>query len=314
MPTHVVQRGGDLFLILRHLDHTSDIPNHEGETENKDPTAGPFSPRKSKRRRVTTPKPKKKRNYGPNDHRIRVSSAQLIKSSPFFKVALTGGWKETVRFQNDGDMEVGAPDWDIDALLVVMRLVHNKPRKLPTQPSFELLTGVSIIADYYQCRDAVLPYEKRWKNILFPSITSMDIETFVTGLWVASFFGCGEDFRRFSIDLLEHSHGTLDSGGLPLPQNILGTDTICDRRRIMLDEFITSMWHYKAALYDPLDMKVLNRFILDNGLAHAALPLADLTIHRLRREFGALDLPITWLGERALKQLTPEGLKLSDWV
>jgi hypothetical protein len=335
MLTHVVQRGGDLFLILRHLDHTSDIPNHEGETENKDPAAAPFRPRRSKRRRVTTPKPKKKRNYGPNDHRIRVSSAQLIKSSPFFKVALTGGWKETARFQDDGDMEVGAPDWDIDALLVVMRLVHNKPRKLPTQPSFELLTGVSIIADYYQCRDAVLPYEKRWKNILFPSITSMDTETFVTGLWVASFFGCGEDFRRFSIDLLEHSHGTLDSGGLPLPQNILGkrvpshtgeqgqhilvvvicihtdtigTDTICDRRRIMLDEFITSMWHYKAALYDPLDMKVLNRFILDN------LPLADLTIHRLRREFGALDLPITWLGERALKQLTPEGLKLSDWV
>jgi hypothetical protein len=63
----------------------------------------------------------------------------------------------------------------------------------------------------------------------------------------------------------------------------------------MLDEFITTMWHYKAALYDPLDMMVLNRFILDKKLAHVALQLPQLTIHRLRREFEALDLPITWL-------------------
>jgi hypothetical protein len=82
----------------------------------------------------------------------------------------------------------------------------------------------------------------------------------------------------------------------------------------MLGEFITTMWHYKAALYDPLDMKVLNRFILDNNLVHAALPLPELTIHRLRREFKVLDLPITWLGEHAVKKLTPDGLNLTDWI
>jgi hypothetical protein len=123
----------------------------------------------------------------------------------------------------DRDMDVGAPDWDIDALLVVMRLLHNKPRKLPTKPSFGLLTGVSIIADYYQCRDAVLPYENKWKNTLLQSIASrQDAGTLVTGLCVELFFGSSTDFRIFSLDLLEHSDGALDSGGLPLPQSILG--------------------------------------------------------------------------------------------
>ncbi|KAL3447737.1 hypothetical protein BJX65DRAFT_307793 [Aspergillus insuetus] len=315
MPTHIVQRGGDLFLILRHPSHTSAQTKPDGEAKDKDLTAAPFSSRRSTRKRqstTSTAKPKKKRNYGPKDHRIRVSSAQLIKSSPFFKRALTGGWMETARFKENRDVDVGAPDWNIDTLLVVMRLLHNNPRKLPTKPSFKL-TEFSIIADYFQCRDAVLPYENRWKNTLLQSIPSRtDAQTWITGLWVALFFHFSIDFGMLSLDLLEHSDGVLDSSGLPLPQNIL--DTICDRRRIMLDEFITTMWRYRAALYDPLDMKVLNRFILDNNLVHAALPLPELTIHRLRREFEALDLPITWLGEHAVKELTPEGLSLTDWV
>jgi hypothetical protein len=226
MLTHVVQRGGDLFLILRDPSQSSPETNAESEAKDGAATAPPPSPcRSTHKRQLATPttKPRKKKRYGPKDHRIRVSSAQLIKSSPFFKGALTGGWKETARFLEEKDIDVGFPDWDIDALLVVMRLLHSKPRKLPTKPSFELLTGVSIIADYYQCRDAVLPYENKWKNTLLQSIPSRtDVQTLVTGLWVALLFGSSIDFRIFSIDLLEHSDGTLDSSGLPLPQNILG--------------------------------------------------------------------------------------------
>ncbi|KAJ0421383.1 hypothetical protein BJY00DRAFT_311995 [Aspergillus carlsbadensis] len=315
MPTHVVQRGGDLFLVLRHPDQATAEPTPQTDAANEPTTADAPSPRRSKRGRKTFPStPKtKKRNYGPKDHRIRVSSKKLIGPSPFFRAALTGGWKETAAFQESRYMDVGAPDWDIDALLVVMRLLHNNPRKLPKRPSFELLTGVSIIADYYLCRDYVLRYEDRWKNTLLQSIPSrVDVGTLITGLWVALFFGSSVDFRAFSIDLLERSDGALDSGGLPLPQNIL--DTISDRRRIMLRDFITTMWHYTAALYNPLDMDVLNRFIIDNCLIHAAMPLPELRIDRLRREVEALDLPITWLRRNAIKQLTPEGLSLSDWV
>jgi hypothetical protein len=195
------------------------------DTTDDQTTADLSSPRRTKRKRKATPSvaKTKKRKYGPKDHRIHVSSAQLIQSSPFFKGALTGIWKASARFQEDREMEIGMPDWDIDALLVVMRLLHNKPRKLPTKPPFELLTGVSIIADYYQCRYSVLQYENKWKNTLLQSIPSRtDAQTMLTGLWVALFFGSSIDFRIFSIDLLEHSDGTLDSGGLPLPQKILG--------------------------------------------------------------------------------------------
>ncbi|KAL3496468.1 hypothetical protein BJX62DRAFT_232577 [Aspergillus germanicus] len=250
------------------------------------------SPRGTKRKRKATPSvaKTKKRKYGPKDHRIRVSSAQLIKSSPFFKGTLTSIWKESARFQEDKEMQIGMPDWDIDALLAVMRLLHNKPRKLPKKPSFKLLAGVCIIADYYQRQDTILACRKWRKNNLVASVPFWsDVGTMVIALWVARLFGYSLDFSIISRNLLLRSHGTLDSGGLLIPQGIL--DEICDRRRRMLDGFITTTWDYKATLNDPPDMEVLNRFILDNNLVHAALPLPELTILGLKEKFSALNLP-----------------------
>lgn len=66
--------------------------------------------------------------------RIQVSAKHLILASPVFKKILAGGWKESITYLQKGSVEVTAESWDIEALLILLRLIlcqhYRIPRKL----------------------------------------------------------------------------------------------------------------------------------------------------------------------------------------
>ena len=113
--------------------------------------------------------------------RIQASAKHLILSSSVFKKTLTGEWKEGFHLLRKGSVEI-TTSWDLDAFLILMRILHCQPQDLLQQISLELLAKVAVLADYYKCQAVVQFFADKWIHVLeesFPSTYSRDLM-----LWV----------------------------------------------------------------------------------------------------------------------------------
>ncbi|XEU97720.1 hypothetical protein FSHL1_003006 [Fusarium sambucinum] len=133
--------------------------------------------------------------------RFRVSSPHLKLASVVFKKMLDGPWKEgdSVNSQPASETEdqmdlagSGSPDspvdstpdspspsqaasdtpgnweitttgWHAHALLMVLHIIHGQFHKVPHSVSLEFFTHVAVIANYYQCTEAVSFTSKLWR-------------------------------------------------------------------------------------------------------------------------------------------------------
>ena len=77
---------------------------------------------------------------------IRVSAKHLMFASPVFKKSA---------FLEQGCVEITADSWDLEALLILLRIIHCQLYYVPKQMSFELLAKATVIADYYECHNAL---------------------------------------------------------------------------------------------------------------------------------------------------------------
>jgi hypothetical protein len=75
-------------------------------------------------------------------------------ASPVFKSMLTGSLNESVSFSKlqKGSIEITAESWDIDAFLILLRIVHCQFNHVPRKLSLEILAKVAVIADHYECK------------------------------------------------------------------------------------------------------------------------------------------------------------------
>jgi hypothetical protein len=91
-----------------------------------------------------------------NCFRIQVSAKHLILASSVFKKILTSGWKESITYLQKGSVENTAESWDIDALLIMLRIIHCQFYHIPRKMTLEMLAKVAVLADYYDCREAII--------------------------------------------------------------------------------------------------------------------------------------------------------------
>jgi hypothetical protein len=87
--------------------------------------------------------------------RMRVSSSHLILASSYFKRMLRGGWKEDCTLCAEGCLTIYVEDWDPDALLILMNIIHGHTRKVPRTVSLEMLAKLAVLVDYYECIEVV---------------------------------------------------------------------------------------------------------------------------------------------------------------
>ncbi|KAL4924506.1 uncharacterized protein BDV17DRAFT_284673 [Aspergillus undulatus] len=149
--------------------------------------------------------------------RIQISAKHLTLASPVFKQILTGGWKESVTLLQKGSVEISAEGWDINAFLVLLRVIHCQNSQLPQTLSLEMLANVAIIADYYECKGAIGVLKEIWiKGLPEPDTTtsSRDLMLF---LWVAFFYELPVQFKQTTSTAMLSSKGYIDSLGLPIP-------------------------------------------------------------------------------------------------
>ena len=143
-------------------------------------------------------------------------------ASPVFKNILTGGWKESMTYLQKGSVEVTAESWDIEALMILLRAIHGQYYHIPRKLTLEMLAKVAVIADYYDCKEALCFLTDVWlKNVdeNIPTAVSRDL---ILWLWIAWFFQLPSQFKLSTSIAMSQSGGWIDNLGLPVPDNVIG--------------------------------------------------------------------------------------------
>jgi hypothetical protein len=156
---------------------------------------------------------------------IQVSAKHLMFSSCVFKSVLTSGWKESVEFQQKGSIELTAEGWGIEEFLIVLRAVHGKYYHIPRKLTLEMLAKVAVIADYYECKEALLAMTDAWINKLEEKIPTTHSRDLMLWLWVSWFFQLSSQFKQTTSTAMSCSGNQINAWGLPIPEKVMGKVT-----------------------------------------------------------------------------------------
>ncbi|KAK4233012.1 hypothetical protein C8A03DRAFT_39314 [Achaetomium macrosporum] len=172
---------------------------------------------------------------------LRVSSRHLILASLYFEVALNGPWSEATSVSADCCRHIFADDWDPQAFLILMHIIHGRNRQVPRLVSLELLAKIAALVDYYKCHEAVEVFAELWLQGLksqsqVPSQVGRDLVLWLFISWV---FGDNDIFTSVTSTALQQSQGPLPTWGLPIPEAII--EAIDRRRQEVVDKIITAL-------------------------------------------------------------------------
>lgn len=153
--------------------------------------------------------------------RTRVSAKHLTLTSSFFRKTLTGGWKESSTYLQKGFVEINADGWDIEALLIMLRIVHCQSSDVPRKLTLEMLAKVAVLADYYDCRKALKFFTDTWINALDETIPTTNSRDLIIWLWVAWYFHLPAKFKEATSTVMTLSNDRIDNLGLPIPEDVI---------------------------------------------------------------------------------------------
>ncbi|KAL2803057.1 hypothetical protein BJX63DRAFT_440444 [Aspergillus granulosus] len=211
-PTHVIDPDGEVIIVLRNANTpfaepsgdiitqefltTSPGLNNNIEDAAEDfPTEEPATKESTKESAEST----HAEQYDEICFRIQVSAKHVILVSSVFKKMLTGGWKESIAYLQSGSVE-----------LII-------PRKL----SLEMLAKVAVLADYYDCREAVDILADIWIIALDESVPTTYSRDLILWVWVSWFFQLHDQFEKATSTAMSWSSNSIDSMGLPIPDYVI---------------------------------------------------------------------------------------------
>jgi hypothetical protein len=119
-----------------------------------------------------------------------VSSIILKTASPKFASMLSGEiWKEGIRNEEDGCYYILAENWDAEAFLILLNVLHLRNRQVPRSVSLSMLTKIAVLADYYNCTEAIELSTEIWVKDLkdttpIPSNYCRDLILWMCIAWV----------------------------------------------------------------------------------------------------------------------------------
>ncbi|KAH6875309.1 hypothetical protein BKA58DRAFT_427908 [Alternaria rosae] len=170
-----------------------------------------------------------------------VSSRHLILASVAFKRMLAqNGFAESVRNEADGLYHITAHDWDAEAFLIVLRIVHGRNKQVPREVSLEMLAKIAVLEDYYNFEEALDVFTEVWiLELTKRPIPQMHCRDLVLWVWIAWVFDIEQQFTKAtatSIRQITESFRTLD---LPIPAIV--SDEIDARRYLAIESLLEGL-------------------------------------------------------------------------
>ncbi|RYP04961.1 hypothetical protein DL764_004122 [Monosporascus ibericus] len=238
-PFHEIDPDGDIILVLRHPnasfadwdetreDVSEPLPNHSNISSiagsaPPQPVAGP-APEDGPPAPVDDgPEADDADHTDPSEIQFRLSSKHLVSASPFFKKALRGPWKEGHSVTSDGYRYIDAEEWDPDALLIVMQIIHGRNWSVPRSVSLEILAKIAVLVDYYNCHEAVHIFSEIWIKTLEGQVPAECSRELILWLGISRVFSSAEIFTVMTRTAIRQSQRPLPTLGLPAMESIIG--------------------------------------------------------------------------------------------
>lgn len=105
-------------------------------------------PRKPKKAKDSTSEDKPLDTDSKPEIRMRLSSKHLTLASAYFQKLTANNWRE-INPADGYSCVVNTDEWDEEALLILMNLIHGRTTKIPRSISLEMLAKMSVLVDYY---------------------------------------------------------------------------------------------------------------------------------------------------------------------
>lgn len=149
----------------------------------------------------------------------RVSQRHLASASPTFERMISGTtWKEGIRSDDDNLYHVPAEDWDCEALLCVLQVLHLRNSQVPRTVSLEMLAKIAVLIDFYDCAEALEVFTERWIEHLrmfspVPSHFCRDLMLWMCIAWVLKL---PKEFKQTTTVAIRRDEQELPTLGLPI--------------------------------------------------------------------------------------------------
>lgn len=120
---------------------------------------------------------------------MRVSSKHLTLASPYWKAALSEKWRGP---RQPGEiMLLEAQEFDIDAMITLMNVIHGYGHEVTRTLSIDELVRFTIIMDYFQCTEVCSPYTDIWMEHIIRGTEKNDLSLSnnLQALWVFRLLG-----------------------------------------------------------------------------------------------------------------------------
>ncbi|KAH7194984.1 hypothetical protein DER44DRAFT_752781 [Fusarium oxysporum] len=100
-------------------------------------------------------------NGDPNMIQFQVSTRHLCIVSPVFRAMIEGRYRES-QPNSQGILEIGASDWNAEAFLILLDIIHGHHREVPRQLNLEIIAQVRLLVNYYDCLEIVQMFFDSW--------------------------------------------------------------------------------------------------------------------------------------------------------
>ncbi|PYI35952.1 hypothetical protein BP00DRAFT_492177 [Aspergillus indologenus CBS 114.80] len=225
LSTHIIDPDGDVVIVLHDPNHAFAPWNEVGSPQMASPSS---SGTDENDKHEGNPHVQSVKSSGDCNqeatrevHRVLVSGKHLALASSYFKNMLRGTWKETTSHLATGPMEIAAEGWDLEALLIVLQVLHCQNSQIPRKLSLEMIAKIAVVADYYQCKEALGFFSQTWLDSLEQEPPSTYCRDLLLWIWISWFFGRQSQFRQTTSAAASRSTSPVDSLGLPIPGAII---------------------------------------------------------------------------------------------
>ncbi|PYH42925.1 uncharacterized protein BP01DRAFT_267136, partial [Aspergillus saccharolyticus JOP 1030-1] len=178
---------------------------------------------------------------------IQVSAKHLQLASPMLNRQLTGNFDEAQHLQQTGKVEITVESWDLEALLILLRIIHGQNRQVPQIISVSLCARIAVLVDYYACQEAVEIHLRAWKSHLETQVpTSYNATATIEWIWVSSFFEMAEVFDRVTLLAIRHGDDHMESTEFPIKPKIM--DAINSHRESSISSVFNLISRWRSGL------------------------------------------------------------------
>lgn len=153
-----------------------------------------------------------------------VSSRHMMLASNFFHLLLGGNSEQAITLRSRGHVTISL-DADLDAMIVLLNIVHGASRKVPRQVSLDLLTKLAILVRGFSMLETVQFFSDTWiENFLRDGLPKSYNEDVLPLLFVFWVFDRSTEFRDMTRLAQRQTDEKFeeDAGDVPIPRSILG--------------------------------------------------------------------------------------------